>query len=66
MVNIFSKTIPFDLSNYTPHETVNFDDQNPTLISSKIKNLIELKNDLHCEFTPNIQHCTLLVKLQRV
>ena len=38
-----------------PHETVNFDDQDPFRIHKKIKKLIQEKNKLYNRLRPNIQ-----------
>ena len=49
MVSIFNQTIINILCNFTPHETVLFDDRDPPWMKKEIKKLIqEKKNILNC------------------
>ena len=53
MVNSFNETMSNVLNNYTPHETIIFDDQNLPLYS-KVKKAIQEKNQLFRRFNINI------------
>ena len=43
-VNLFNKTIKDIILNYTPYETINWDDRDPPWINKDMKDLILKKN----------------------
>ena len=47
---LFNKIIKNIISNYTPHETVTFDDRNPPWINNNVKQLILEKNQMYKKY----------------
>ena len=59
MANIFNETISNVLSNCIPHEAIICDDQDPQWINSKIKKVIQEKNQLFSRVKSNINDAVL-------
>ena len=59
MANILNETISNVLSNCIPHEAIICDDQDPQWINSKIKKVIQEKNQLFSRVKSNINDAVL-------
>ena len=46
MIFLFNKTVKNITSNYIPHQTVTFDDRDPTSINKKVKQSVLEKNEM--------------------
>ena len=62
-VSLFNRTILNILNNYIPHETIICDDKDPPWFNSRIKSLIENKNEIRKSYQRFKSNSQLLSKL---
>ena len=64
MIVLLNKTVQNIISNYTPHETVTFDDRDTSWINKKAKHLILEKNEMYKRYAEKNKELKIFDKVK--